>query len=227
MLLAIDTATRAMSLALHDGTSLLAEQTIYIGNHHTTALSPAIDAILSQCDVQMDDLTGLAVAIGPGSYTGVRIGVSLAKGLATYRQLPLVGVTTLDILAEGQPYFQGHALIALVGAGRGRVIVRSYRWRKGKWVSRVEPKILDWDSLLETIDGPAYLTGEINDVGFEAIEKAMSRDIPLHLVPPVNRLRRAGYLAEIAWEQLNSSDDEDGFNPAQVTPIYLKSERAT
>lgn len=225
MLLAIDTATRVMSIALHDGKTLLAEQTATIGNHHTTELTPALHKILADCDVQVDDLTAIAVAIGPGSYTGVRIGVAMAKGLATYQQLPVIGVTTLDILAAAQPYWQRHALIALVGAGRGRIIVQTYRWSKGAWISRVEPTIMNWEQLLETIDGPAYLTGEINEAGFEAIQEAESRKIPIKLAPPVSRLRRAGYLAEVAWTRFNATDedDRDQFHPAQIMPIYLKT----
>lgn len=226
MLLAIDTATRVMSIALHDGKTLLAEQTATIGNHHTSELSPAVDTMLGNCGVQVGELTAIAVAIGPGSYTGVRIGVAMAKGLATYQQLPVVGVTTLDILASAQPHWQRHSLIALVGAGRGRIIVQIYRWSKGEWVSRVEPTIMNWEQLLDTIDGPAYLTGEINTAGFEAIQEAESRGIPIKLAPPVYRLRRAGHLAEVAWTQLNAINEEDmaQFHPAQITPIYLKTE---
>lgn len=224
MLLAIDTATRFLSLALHNGQELIAEQTAKIGNHHTTELAPTLATLMASCDVSANDLTALAVSIGPGSYTGVRIGVAMAKGLATVNALPLVGVSTLDVLAAGQPYFQSNGLITVVQAGRGRIIVRSYRWRKGRWTSRAEPEIMDWEHLLDSIDGSAYISGEVNQDGMDAISAAQAKGVPLTLVPAANRLRRAGFLAEVAWEQLNESDDHSAFAPARLIPVYLKSE---
>jgi tRNA threonylcarbamoyladenosine biosynthesis protein TsaB len=114
ILLAIDTATQIMSLALHDGDSLRAEVTWHTANNHTAELAPAVRDLLARSDTSLDDLTALAVSIGPGSYTGLRIGVALAKGLAAARGLPLVGVSSLDTLAAAQPYVQGSGLV--VGA---------------------------------------------------------------------------------------------------------------
>ncbi len=221
MLLAIDTATQIMSLALHDGRKLLAEQTWHTANNHTIELAPAIQAMLRRCELTFSDLDTLAVSTGPGSYSGLRVGVALAKGLAAAYQLPLVGVTTLDTLAAGQPYYQG-GLIVVLQAGRGRVIVARYQWRKGRWGNRGEPQLMDWDSLFASIDGPAYLTGEINDDGHEALEQAQAKDIPVTLVPSAYRLRRAGFLAEEALTRLNA--DKTGFEAAKLVPIYIKTQ---
>lgn len=225
MLLAIDTATRLMSLALHDGESLLAEQSWQIGNRHTTTLTPALTSMLEACDVSVKDLTALAVSTGPGSFTGLRIGVAMAKGMAAYHTLPLIGVSALDTLAAGQPQFEGgHALVAVVQAGRGRVIVKSYRWRKGRWNSRAEPRLLHWPDLIADIDGPAYVSGEIDAKGHEALTAAQAEGVPVKVAPPVARLRRAGYMAEVAWEQLHASEDWSGFSAASVVPVYIKTE---
>lgn len=225
MLLAIDTATRQISLALHDGKSLIAEQTWKSDNTHTIQLAPSVEMICHYADISMDDLTGLAVSIGPGSYTGLRIGVALAKGIASVRHLPLVGVTTLETIAAAQPYYQtGSALIAVVQAGRGRIIVESFKWRKGQWSSRSEPTIMDWQTLIASIDGVAYVTGEVNEAGFRAIENAQADDVPVELAPGANRLRRAGYIAELALEKLNAVDEPGVFAPELLVPLYLKSE---
>lgn len=222
MLLALDTATRLISLALHDGQNLLAETTWNSDNNHTVELSPAIQRMLAQCDVGFSDLTGLAVSVGPGSYSGLRIGMALAKGLASVRHLPLVGISTLDVIAAGQPHIQGQsALVAVVQAGRGRVIAGRYRWSKGLWQPRGEPHLMDWDTLFASIDGAALLTGEINETGFAALETAQTHDVPVKLMPPVYRLRRAGFLAEVAWERLQT--DPTGFDPAFVLPFYVKT----
>ncbi len=226
MLLAIDTATRVMSLALHDGQGLLSEQSWHTGNRHTEELAPAIHNMLKACNIPMQDLTALAVSIGPGSYTGLRIGVSLAKGIAAAHNLPIVGLTTLDTLAAGQPYYQnGTGLIAIVHAGRGRIIVKTYRRSKGRWHSRTEPRLMNWASLMETVDGPAHITGEIDADGLAAIAEAQANDVPITLAPPAHRLRRAGFLAEDAWELLRAAgDDKSDYAPAKLLPIYIKTD---
>jgi tRNA threonylcarbamoyladenosine biosynthesis protein TsaB len=222
MLLAIDTATQVMSLALHDGLNLRAEQTWHTTNNHTAELAPAIMTILNHCDATVEDLTALAVSIGPGSYSGLRIGVALAKGMAAAHELPLVGISTLDILAVGQPYYTGHALIVTVEAGRGRVIAATYRWSKGRWVHRGEPQTMDWETLFENIDGPAYLSGDMTEAGIEAMSRALERGIPVKLVPAVHRLRRAGFLAQEALDRL-AQNDKGQFEAAKVAPIYVKT----
>lgn len=225
MLLAIDTATRFISLAIYDGQALLAEQTWQSHNNHTRQLAPAIFTLLDGCDLDMSDLTALAVSTGPGSYTGLRIGVSLAKGIAAARKLPLVGVTTLDTLAASQPYYQsGGGLIVVVQAGRGRVIVRTYRWRKGQWASRAEPQLMDWEGLLAQIDGPAYITGEIDAQGLEVLQTAQAKDLPITLAPGAHRLRRAGFLAQTAWDLWQAAENKAIFDPAKLSPIYIKTE---
>lgn len=223
MLLAIDTATRFMSLALHDGHELLAEQTLAIGNHHTTELAPALRHMLAVCEVTMAQLTALAVSTGPGSYTGLRIGVALAKGLAAAHRLPLVGVSTLDTLAAGHPQ-AAIGLIAVVQAGRGRVIVKTYRWRKNRWGSHAEPQLMDWETLFASVDGPALLTGEVNRAGVEALQQAQTNGIPVTLAAPADRLRRAGVMADVAWALLQETPDKSIFAAARLLPIYVKSE---
>lgn len=226
MLLAIDTATRFISIALYDGHNLLAEQTWQSFNNHTAQLAPAIFNLLDQSELDITQLTGVGVSIGPGSYTGLRIGVAFAKGIASAHHLPLVGVTTLDTLAASQPYYQsGGGLVVVVQAGRGRVIVKTYRWRKGQWASRVEPQLMDWNGLLKHIDGPAYITGELDDEGLAILKHAQEADaLPISIVPAAHRLRRAGFLAQTAWDILHESNDPSAFSAAKVTPIYIKSD---
>lgn len=223
MLLAIDTATRLMSLALHDGNRLLAEYSVHIGNQHSVMLAPTVKSMLETCAVDFADLTALGVSIGPGSYTGLRIGVAFAKGLASVRQLPLVGVTTLDTLAVSQPLYNTRsALVAVVQAGRGRIIAQRYRGRKGSWASKEQPRITTWESLFEAWEGHAYLTGEISQAGLEAVEAARERQVEVVLVDSAYQLRRAGFLAQEARRRLTKGNKDD-FLPSKLMPIYLKS----
>jgi tRNA threonylcarbamoyladenosine biosynthesis protein TsaB len=224
MLLAIDTATQTISVALHDTHAVLYEQTWHSANQHTTELAPAIQGVLARAPAP---LTAVAVCIGPGTYTGLRVGVALAKALAGARSLPLVGVSSLDILAAAQPQLSG-ALLAVVGGGRSRVTAGVYQWRKGKWRPRGDAQNMDWDTLLRSIDGAATLTGEIDAVGRAAIAAAQADGVPLAVMPGAFRLRRAGFLAEEALARLRETDDEPAhaFPAAAVVPVYTRTKDA-
>jgi tRNA A37 threonylcarbamoyladenosine modification protein TsaB len=145
----------------------------------------------------------------------------MAKGLAAVRHLPLVGITTLDILAAGQPYYQGNALVVVIEAGRDRIIAATYRWSKGHWANRGEPQLMDWELLFASIDGPAYLTGDVSPLGREVLESAQQQDIPVKLIPAVYRLRRAGFLAEEALARLD--EGKNNYDPAKLAPVYIKT----
>ncbi len=221
-LLALDTATQFISIALHDGQQVLGEQTWLSENHHTVELAPAVRKLLAQANLTPNDLTALAVSLGPGSYTGLRIGVALAKGMTAAHHLPLVGISTLDILASEQPQTPG-ALILVLQAGRGRVVTARYHWRKGHWKMRGEAENMDWDTLIKSIDGPASISGEVSPEGRAAIEAAQQQSLPITLTSPTLRLRRAGFLAEEAWARLRANPDKNAFNAAAVAPIYVKT----
>jgi tRNA threonylcarbamoyladenosine biosynthesis protein TsaB len=221
MLLAIDTATNTSTLALHDGAALLCEEAWRSpANNHAVELAPAVQRMMARCGVAMGDLTALAVCSGPGSYTGLRIGVSLAKGIASARNLPLVGVGSLDIQALGHPQATG-GLVSVIQAGRGRIIAGAYGWRKGRWKARNEALLMTWETLIATIDGPATVTGEIDREGLAALTQAQSDGVPVTIAAAAHRLRRAGYMADEAWQQLRG---HEGDFPAQkLAPIYVKT----
>ena len=126
MLLAIDTATKMLGLALHDGAEVVNESIWFSNNHHTTELAPEVALAFRRAGTSQDQLTAVAVAQGPGSYTGLRIGMALAKGLSLAHNLPIIGIPTLDILAMAQPQRE-EPLLATLQAGRGRVALESPR----------------------------------------------------------------------------------------------------
>ena len=174
MFLAIDTATRSLNLALHDGNRVLADLSWQSGNQHNTLLGSSVQHMMQTCQVTIDVLTGIAVCIGPGSYTGVRIGIAFAKGMAGPAGLPLVGVSSLDVLAASQPHFSSrHRVLTVLQAGRGRIIAAQYRIRRGEWTSTEEPQLTSWDELLPSLAAQTYyVTGEVDATGRDAIGKA-------------------------------------------------------
>lgn len=218
MILAIDTATRSVGLALRDDHEIIAETTWRTSNHHTAELGPAIDELLKRAGVAPADLTAIAVATGPGSFTGLRIGMAAAKGLALSAggRIPLVGVQTLDIVAAGQPHPDGiDRLCAIVQAGRGRVSAGMYGWSGAAWASPGEPFLATWEDLINRLEGLTLVGGEIDPAGREALAAAAGRAV---IVNPAGCLRRAGYLAEIAAARLAEGLAD---NPATLAPTYL------
>jgi tRNA threonylcarbamoyladenosine biosynthesis protein TsaB len=227
MLLALDTATRLMSLALHDGRQVRAELTWQVGSYHTVELAPQVALLLRRAVVEPGQLQGVAVAIGPGSYTGLRIGLGFAKGLALAQSLPLVGVPTLEGLMRGQPPHAGPAL-ALLEAGRGRVTAAPYRWngKRRRWEPAGEARVLDWPALTAELAAGAgapgaaalppdltYVVGEVDAAGWEQLRALKSTVV---LASPAHGLRRAGYLAEAGWERLRAGGDD----PHRLAPVY-------
>ncbi len=214
MLLAIDTATRIASLALHDGVSLRYEETWDAGREHTTQVLPRLVAALETLRVRVEDLSAVAVAVGPGSFTGLRVGVSIAKGLCVACGIPLIGIPTLDILATAQGADR-RPLAAVVQAGRGRICAAVYRWRGG-WRRREGPFLTTWEGLMARFTTPFLVCGEVDARGQEALGRLEGRAAVLS---PAHSLRRAGFLAELAWERLGRGETDD---PTALTPLYLQ-----
>ncbi|MBG0786759.1 MAG: tRNA (adenosine(37)-N6)-threonylcarbamoyltransferase complex dimerization subunit type 1 TsaB [Anaerolineaceae bacterium] len=216
MLLAIDTSTSWISLALYDGISVLYETTWQSQHHHTVELAPAIDQLFERTGTQPSDLNGIAVAIGPGSFTSLRIGVAAAKGLALALKIPLVGVPSLDILAAAQPLDE-IPLIAVLHAGRTRLAYITYLVEGGAWQPQHEPAAIDASDLVKTIESPTLIAGELSEEARTVLGRRWKNAM---IAPPARCLRRAGYLAEIGWERL-MSDRVD--NPVTLAPIYLST----
>ncbi len=215
MLVAIDTATGYASLALHDGFQVRVEHTWESPRRHTVELLPRLVAALEQLGIGAERLSGVAVTRGPGSFTGLRVGLAVAKGLALARRLPLVGVPTLDVVAAAQGRDR-RPLCAILQAGRRRICVATYRWRDGEWRAREAPRLATWSSLVEGTTTPTLFCGEVDQGGADLL--AALGELAT-LLPAATRLRRAGFLAEVAWRRLNRGETDD---PTTLTPIYLQ-----
>lgn len=217
LVLAIDTASSMVSLALHNGQQVIAEMTWHVQGHHTQEMPPMVDLMLRKIGQTAQSLSAIAVAIGPGSYTGLRIGISLAKGiaLACNPPLPLIGVPTLDIVAASQPHLVDR-LVAVSVAGRGRVHAATYEYhdQHKRWTAIEPPFIASWDAVAAQIATHTQVCGEIDEAGRAAFAALGDR---VMIASPAQGLRRAGYLADIACERLASGQVDD---PATLAPIY-------
>lgn len=129
-LLAIDTSTSTAALAVVAGNTTLAEQSAPVRNGHGAELLPLIDAVLRHAQVAVRDLEAIAVAIGPGTFTGIRVGMAAAKGMALALGIPLVGVSSLAALAM-RAVGPDACVAALLDARRGEVYAAGYEFRDG------------------------------------------------------------------------------------------------
>jgi tRNA threonylcarbamoyladenosine biosynthesis protein TsaB len=217
MLLAVDTATHMAGLALYDEArgEVPGEQMWHSANNHTVELMPRLVRMMQRLDVSVEDLTGLVVSLGPGSFTGLRIGLGVAKGLALARKLPIVGVPTLEIVAR--PFqAQRRPIWAIVEAGRGRICAGHYLRRKGRWRRNGPFHLTTLDELCDGANVPALFCGEIDDQGRDLIQRRLGSEAIV--ATPAASLRRTAYLAELGWERLQHDDSDDA---TTLSPIYL------
>ena len=219
MLLAIDTATHMAGLALFDPSRglVLGEESWRSANRHTVELMPRLDRLLGQHGMTPDALKGLAVSLGPGSFTGLRIGLSVAKGLVLARQIPLVGIPTLDVVA--QPHMiQALPIWAILQAGRGRICAAQYVRRKGRWGRRGEYLLTTLAELCDQVRDPSLFCGEIDAQSTAEIRQRLG--LEAIIASPAASMRRAAFLAELGWERLARGDTD---NAALLSPIYLQN----
>ncbi len=204
-----------IGIALHDGVNLMAESLWLGGRRHTVLLGPEVAMMLRKINAQAEDLTAVAVASGPGSYTGLRIGMAFAKGLALSHQLPLVDVATLDVLALGQSK-QSEPMLALIEAGRKRVVGMWYKWGRSGWKARGEAGNYSWDEVIAQLEKKSYICGEIS----AEARKKLTEVSNVRLASPADCVRRPGKLAELAWERIRKGKLTD---PAEIRPEYIDS----
>jgi len=215
MLLAVDTSTSQVGLALYDGAQVIAEYLWRSSRRHTIELAPAISDLLTRCGSTMDDVNALGVALGPGSFTSLRVGLALVKGLALSKHIPLIGIPTLDILASAQPASK-RPLICAIAAGRGRFAFGVYKSSKNGWQAQGEARVVSLEALKDEVQSPSIVCGE-----FSAEEIQMIKSENVHLVSPAQSVRRPSVLAELAWARWQAGEVDD---EASLAPIYLHTE---
>lgn len=216
MLLAIDTATRWASLALLNNTGLIAETNWRCLGNHTVEVLPTIAQMMKRAQAQPADIKAIAVAKGPGSFTGLRIGMSIAKGLCLALNVPIIAIPTLDIIAYaiGDP---GGLVYAVLELGRNRICVSGYQFADGLPVQQGDALYVASSEWQVVATEPVLLIGEISTDLAERLLKQPDAD-NISISSLAASIRRAGYLAELAWQRLEKGqvDDLD-----TTSPTYL------
>ena len=220
--LAFETSAKAASVALTENGKLLGESYQNTGLTHSQTLMVMAEDLLKQCGKTVADITAVAVAEGPGSFTGVRIGVAAAKGFAWGKELPCFGISTLEAMAVSLGAYEGH-ICACMDARRNQVYNALFLADSGKLERVTDDRAIalaDLKTELEHIDGPIFLVGD----GANLTYKTLSGNIPNLILPPEHRLhQRAVGVALLAEKQQTAGDSGDANG---LSPNYLRLSQA-
>ncbi|HUG33574.1 MAG TPA: tRNA (adenosine(37)-N6)-threonylcarbamoyltransferase complex dimerization subunit type 1 TsaB [Anaerolineales bacterium] len=213
MLLAVDTSNAQMGLALYDGAQVIGEFSWRSSQRHTVELAPAVSDLIARCGLKIDQVTALGVALGPGSFTSLRVGLAFAKGLAMARRIPLIGIPTLDILARALPA-SDRPLGVAIRAGRGRFAFGWYQGSGNGWQAQGVARVVSLEALQDEVKSPSVICGE-----FTAEERQqLEMNDRMQLASPAESIRRPSVLAQLAWARLQNGEADDA---ASLAPLYL------
>ena len=222
LILAFETTAKACSAALHDGKALLAESVQNSGLTHSQTLMVMAEDLLKVCGKSAADVTHLAVAAGPGSFTGVRIGVSAAKGFAWGAEKPVYGVSTLESMARWLGVWSGYVCCCM-DARRSQVYNAIFQVENGELKRFSEDRAIalsDLKTELQHMDGPIYLVGD----GAALAHKNLSAELENLILPPEHRRhQRASGVALAALAAMERGESADG---AALQPNYLRLSQA-
>lgn len=222
MILAFETSAKAASVALMEKGKLLGESYQNTGLTHSQTLLQMAEDLLKTCGKTPQDVTAVAVASGPGSFTGVRIGVAAAKGFAWGLELPCVGVSTLEAMAENLGAWDG-TVVPTMDARRSQTYTAIFRAENGKLKRMIDDCAISYAELGEKLNyckKPIFLVGD----GAQLCYNTLNEVVPGLVLPPEHhRHQRAAGVALVAEKVLATGERPDG---GSMSPNYLRLSQA-
>ena len=222
LILAFETSAKAGSVALYRDGCLLGENYQNTGLTHSQTLLKMAEDMLISCDVTPGDIEAVAVAAGPGSFTGVRIGVAAAKGFAWGKEVPCCGVSTLEAMAVGLGAYDGY-VVPVMDARRSQVYTATFLAKDGKLTRITEDRAISLEQLgqeLKNCEKTVFLVGDGSNLYYNTLEKT----VPNLVLPPEHRMhQRASGVAICAEQMLLRGESCDG---AALRPNYLRLSQA-
>lgn len=215
-ILAIDTSNNPLGIAVIDEEKVIGEYITNMKKNHSVRVMPTIEALLRDCELEPKDLTKIIVAKGPGSYTGVRIGVTTAKTLAWALNIPLVGVSSLAVLAASAGRYFNGVVSPLFDARRGQIFTGLYQFKEGKFT------VVEKDQILLAKDWAAHLKKQEQPVLF------IGNDLSLHREIFEQELGGQTYFAEITEHNPRPAElaligkDMEGEEIHSFVPNYIR-----
>lgn len=219
--MALDASTKVASVALMENQTLVQEASLQVGLTHSETLMGLAEQALEGANWKAGDVDGFVAVVGPGSFTGLRIGVAAVKGLAQAAGKPVVEVGTLETLAAGLPGFAGD-VVALLDARRGQVYAGVYRWENAALQEVRAPEALPLEDLLPQLgQGSLALVGD-----GVAVHEARLREVlgeRAFFTPPHTRMQRAAAAAYLGLQRLEAGQ---GHPAADLLPRYYRESSA-
>jgi len=216
MQLALDTSTDTASIAIVQDTQVLAELSWHCQQSHTTELLPRLFQLLGQAKARLEMVSAIIVARGPGSFNGLRVGISTAKGLALSLGCPIIGISTLETAAY--PHAEtGLPICPVFSAGRGEIATALYQLKRQKWCRLLAEHITTVEALCALIKSKTIFCGEITpEIAHQIKSRLKSRAI---IISPTATLCRAVFLAEMGRKRLEAGQYDD---LTTLQPLYLE-----
>jgi len=216
MYLAIDTSTDTAGLALAQENEVLAELSWYCEQNHSTQLLPRLTHLLSQSGLNIQSTSGIIVARGPGSFNGLRVGISTAKGLAFSLGIPIVGISSLE--AEAYQHAESSLPICpIFDARRGEIATAIYQKKNSEWCQLIAEHISTVEALCSQITTKTIFCGELIPSIATELKKQLKQKA---VIPPsATESQRAISLAKLGAKRLEAGDYD---NPATLQPLYLR-----
>lgn len=220
MELAIDTSSNLVGVALSNKGEILASLTWQTRQNHTIELLPNLVCLLQQAKLELRSIQAIIVAKGPGSFSGLRVGISTAKGLAFVLDVPLLGVNTLE--AEAYPFaFTGLPLRPIHKSGREEIVTALYRQKDNEWQCLEAENITTVETLCHRTRQKTLFCGEIPADIIRKLQQNLGRRA---IIPQSNSLLRATSLVTLGWQRLSTGEQDD---PVTLQPLYLRPPHIT
>lgn len=222
-ILSVDTSSNVASVAICDDEKLICEITVNNKKTHSQTLMPMIDSALKQSELEISDIDLIASANGPGSFTGLRIGVSAVKGLAHAKNIPVVGVSILEAMAYNLPFCE-YIISPIMDARRQQVYNAVYEWKNEELLEIKAPRALSVDELIEELiklDKKVVFLGDGVDVHKSYIGEKMADKAVF--APVCAKEQRASGLAVVAKKIF---DEGKAVSCYELAPVYLRKPQA-
>jgi len=213
-ILGIDTSSRALSIALSKDRDIIIEESHILDRKHSSLLVPKIREVLRRARLSIDDVAAFVVGVGPGSFTGLRIGVSTIKGLGIATKRPCIGIASIDALALNADG-EAKTVCPVIDAKRDQVYAAVYKKEKGRIVRKTDHLLLDIDRFMKRVKGPAIFLGDGLDLYRERIQRLNKNAI---FLDEAYWYPRAGNLIRLGFGRIKRHKKMD---LTRLRPIYL------
>lgn len=221
-ILSIDSATECASLAVIDENKLLGEFSLNYKKQHSVILMPMVDSLLKSLELNIKDIDGFVISKGPGSFTGLRIGMSMIKGLSQGTNKPFVSVSSLDALAYNMAY-TGGIICPMLDALRDNVYTALYSFKKDNLIKLTDYMALHIDELIEILKQYDCSVTFLGDSAYKYKDKLQKAFDKTHFAPNHLNLVKASSLGELGLNLLSSGIKDDLYSTA---PIYIRKPQA-